>query len=226
MMQIMGDGNAIYLSATGPFNIVRRNYVHDIFNCVAAIRTDGWQKDTQVTENIVYKCSGGIQRKNYNHIENNIIADLYHQIDKKMMEHEWGISYVQFKAFPQDERTFGARVQRNICYHLRGPGQFYGGIMERRAGRNVTIPEDTKADFNLFYNAADSNEGPEFIASMQKRGIDAHSISADPLFVDLENGDFRLKPNSPALKLGFKPIDITKIGLTNDFPKKFRDRIQ
>jgi len=57
---------------------------------------------------------------------------------------------------------------------------------------------------------------------MRVDGIEEHSISADPLFVDVKNGDLRLRPDSPASKLGFKPIDITKIGLTEDFPKKFR----
>ena len=33
--------------------------------------------------------------------------------------------------------------------------------------------------------------------------------------VDPENGDFRFKPNSPALKMGIKEIDISKIGLQN-----------
>jgi len=52
--------------------------------------------------------------------------------------------------------------------------------------------------------------------------FDQKSIVADPLFVDLTNRDFRLKPGSPALKLGFKPIDITRIGLKNDFPARFQ----
>ena len=43
-------------------------------------------------------------------------------------------------------------------------------------------------------------------------GFDAHSVVADPLFVDPKNDDFRLKPDSPALKLGFHPIDQSKIG--------------
>ena len=42
---------------------------------------------------------------------------------------------------------------------------------------------------------------------------DIHSIVADPLFVDAANGDFRLKPESPAFKLGFQPIDVKIIGL-------------
>jgi len=35
---------------------------------------------------------------------------------------------------------------------------------------------------------------------------DLHSIVVDPLFVDPEAGDFRLKPESPALALGFESI--------------------
>lgn len=38
----------------------------------------------------------------------------------------------------------------------------------------------------------------------------------DPMFVDMEAHDYRLKPDSPALKLGFKPIPYDKIGLFKD----------
>mgnify|MGYP002637051392 CR=1 FL=1 len=47
-------------------------------------------------------------------------------------------------------------------------------------------------------------------------GFDRNSIVADPLFVDPANGDFRLKPQSPAWKLGFKPIPFEKIGITKN----------
>ena len=39
---------------------------------------------------------------------------------------------------------------------------------------------------------------------------------ADPLFVNGETYDFRLRPESPALKLGFKPIDLSEVGLHGD----------
>jgi hypothetical protein len=38
-------------------------------------------------------------------------------------------------------------------------------------------------------------------------------VDADPHFVDAAHLDFRLKPDSPALKLGFKPLPIGKIGV-------------
>jgi hypothetical protein len=46
----------------------------------------------------------------------------------------------------------------------------------------------------------------------QMAGADAHSVVADPLFVDAAHGDFTLKPESPALKLGFEPIPLREIG--------------
>jgi len=50
----------------------------------------------------------------------------------------------------------------------------------------------------------------------QALGQDKDSVIADPLFVDVEHHDFRLKPDSPALKLGFKPFDYSKAGLYGD----------
>lgn len=46
-----------------------------------------------------------------------------------------------------------------------------------------------------------------------KLGQDVHSVLADPLFVDMARDDFRLKPESPAFRLGFEPIDAELIGL-------------
>lgn len=49
-----------------------------------------------------------------------------------------------------------------------------------------------------------------------KQGKDAHSLLADPQFVDAAHNDYRLKPESPALKLGFQPIPFDKIGPYQD----------
>ena len=48
------------------------------------------------------------------------------------------------------------------------------------------------------------------------QGKDVHSIIADPKFENAEQHDFRLKPDSPALSLGFVPIDISGAGLYGD----------
>jgi hypothetical protein len=46
---------------------------------------------------------------------------------------------------------------------------------------------------------------------------DKHSVFADPMFVDWKNRDFTLRPESPALRLGIKQIDIRPAGLTEAF---------
>jgi parallel beta-helix repeat protein len=43
-------------------------------------------------------------------------------------------------------------------------------------------------------------------------GFDKKSVVADPLFVDAEQHDYRLRPDSPALKLGFEQIDLSSMG--------------
>ena len=49
-------------------------------------------------------------------------------------------------------------------------------------------------------------------ASWRAAGFDARSVVADPLFVDRDRGDYRLRPESPALRLGFAPIPFERIG--------------
>ena len=55
------------------------------------------------------------------------------------------------------------------------------------------------------------------------RGHDLHSTIADPLFLAPKKFDFRLQRNSPALKLGFKPIDLSEVGVRGAFRKQVHD---
>ncbi len=55
-------------------------------------------------------------------------------------------------------------------------------------------------------------QGMDDWESWQALGMDRHSVIADPLFVDADKDDYRLRPESPALKLGFQPIPVEKIG--------------
>lgn len=57
----------------------------------------------------------------------------------------------------------------------------------------------------------------------QKLGFDLNSVFADPLFVDPLNHDFRVRPESPALTLGFKNFAMGKWGLTDQFPERWRE---
>ena len=86
-----------------------------------------------------------------------------------------------------------------------------------------------RLDYNLYVLAGNGSPikfpGDVTWEQWQKdRGQDQHSLIADPLFENPQQGDFRLKPNSPALKLGFVPFDYTRAGrtspavLTRDLP--------
>ena len=44
-------------------------------------------------------------------------------------------------------------------------------------------------------------------------GNDASSKWIDPMFVDLENGDYSFSPDSPALEMGIEPIEVNNFGV-------------
>ena len=50
----------------------------------------------------------------------------------------------------------------------------------------------------------------------QAKGLDQHSQVADPKFVDRAHDDYRLQPDSPAFKLGFKPLPYDQMGPYQD----------
>uniref|UniRef100_UPI0032174330 PDZ domain-containing protein n=1 Tax=uncultured Draconibacterium sp. TaxID=1573823 RepID=UPI0032174330 len=59
------------------------------------------------------------------------------------------------------------------------------------------------------------------IPEWQQKGHDKSSIVADPLFVDMESGNFKLKENSPAFKIGFKEFPLDNFGVTKpEFQKE------
>ena len=52
--EIGADGAPLNLSGAGEGNIVRRNYIHHIFNStVWGIRTDDYQRHTLIEENVL-----------------------------------------------------------------------------------------------------------------------------------------------------------------------------
>ena len=49
----------------------------------------------------------------------------------------------------------------------------------------------------------------------RQKGIDVNSLYTFLMYVNPENYDLTLKSGSPAFKLGFKNIDMTKVGPRN-----------
>ena len=174
------------------------------------MRVDDWQRGTTFVDNIVYMANvGALTRKNLNHIENNIFADCS------------VVGVMRFASYPDEKAAYGSRIQRNIFYESGGDVVYYKEAY--LASPEVSLPQHCDADNNVFYCAGDPSYSEKHIADWREQGIEQHSVSADPLFADIENGDFTLKPDSPALALGFEQIDMSLIGLRDDFPQRLRD---
>lgn len=77
------------------------------------------------------------------------------------------------------------------------------------AYRPAGMPKDKwggSSDKNLF--AADFA-----LKEAQDKGWDANSLVGDPMFIDPAKGDFRVREDSPALKLGFKNFPMDRFGV-------------
>jgi len=57
----------------------------------------------------------------------------------------------------------------------------------------------------------------------QAAGLDAHSVEADPMFVEPEALDFQVRPGSPARALGFKNFPMDRFGVITPELKKLAD---
>jgi hypothetical protein len=215
VMKKLGDGNGIYIRAAGPGNIIRRNYIHHLVaetDKQSGIRTDGGQMDALICENLIYKCkSQGMTLKLNNRFENNIIADV---IAPR------GV-YLKIVEGPM----IGASNKNNIyystkddCIFLTQPsdnGDKKDG--EDSRGRERATMKDVDSDLNIYYCKKDNSLAEKTLISLQTEdGADLNSLATDPLFVDPENGDFSLKSDSPALKIGFVQFDVSKVGLRSE----------
>ena len=210
VMQILGDGNGIYIRGAGAGNVIRDNYIHHLVSSIqgqSGMRTDGGQMDTLFTGNLLYKCkSQGMTLKLNNRFENNIIADV---IAPR------GV-YLKIVEGPMK----GASNKRNIfysaladCTFIAEPKAGKGNVGEDRRGRVPARMKDIASDDNIYYCEADHSISDKVLEKLQADGVDANSRAVDPMFVDPENGDFSFKPGSPALDMGIEPIDVSKIGL-------------
>jgi len=233
-MQRLFDGNGIYLSDVGCGNIIRRNYIHHLYGLgmQQAIRTDANIKDTTITENVIYNCvGGGINTKFYeNHVENNIIADIrdivYFSSENKYKR--MFIGYISLlEIYERDKMPPNAelRVKRNIFYKTNPIQPFYRESLVDGALQEIHL-EEAEIDYNLYYATNEEDHGLGRLDYYRSRGVDLHGAVGDPLFEDLANGNFTLKADSPALKLGFRNIDMGGIGLTVDFPAVYEKMVR
>jgi parallel beta-helix repeat protein len=108
------------------------------------------------------------------------------------------------------------RTLRNIVYYTGPKARLYG------ISHVPADPfEQNTVNSNLIWHGGqelkiDRNGKSLIWDEWQKAGYDADSLVADPLFADPAKDDYRLKPGSPAFKLGFEPIPVDRIGPYQD----------
>jgi hypothetical protein len=205
-VQLLSDGNGIYVSGAGTGNIVRYNYLTDnlAHTLPAAIRCDDDQHDTLIYGNVLYNNYGraaGIVSKGVNDIINNFIV-------APTVAPSWG--YISFEWVP----VTGSKAYHNIIVSHPDGGNAYA---ERPRNPKEPGPNDPKLvevamDSNLYYHPTDSHWMDEHFEKIRAVGKEKTSLSANPLFVDPVNGDFNFRAGSPALALGIEPLDVSKMG--------------
>ena len=203
----LSDMGAIYTLGIQPGTVIRNNIVHDVLSKCAGgygIYTDEGSSLITIENNIVYKvsCSGLHQHYgSMNVVRNNIFA----KSAKKAI------------AFSRPEFHVGGILENNIIVS-DGASAYRSGWLDHE---NSSATGMIRGRANIFFDTKGSPAVYEIagirygVEDTQKTfGIEYESIEADPLFQDLENDNYALQDNSPAYKIGFKKIDIDKVGPT------------
>ncbi|MGI9073657.1 MAG: right-handed parallel beta-helix repeat-containing protein [Bryobacteraceae bacterium] len=191
--EMLSDMGAIYTLGVQPGTIIHNNLIHD----VASFSYGGWgiyldegSTEILVENNVVYNTKSAGFHQHYgrdNVVRNNIFA-----FGKEFQ-------LMRTKAEPHLSFTF----EHNIIYF--DEGQLLGSNWSG---------DGFHMDRNIYWN---SRGGEMWFKNSswqewKRRGHDAHSLIADPLFVNAENYNFALGPGSPAANIGFQPIVVDAIG--------------
>lgn len=212
--QMSGDGSIINISGAGEGNVIRQNYIHHIFNrnLHGAIRTDDFQVGTLIEQNVIYKTNScGIILRHENYAINNVVCDV----------HPGCYMWIG------QRRIDGTRIERNIFLHTGRPkktrdryawhGLFYALawriINEYNVFQHIARMEAGDIDGNIYFDTGNIEGSSKVIDERRAIGHERNGCYEDPCFEDWENGDFRLREDSPARRLGITSIDVRDAGI-------------
>jgi hypothetical protein len=217
---VLSDMGGVYTLGLSEGTTVSNNVIHDVY----AYTYGGWglytdEGSTGITmeNNLVYNTKTGSFHQHYgkeNIIRNNILVNsLVQQIQRSRAEEHLSFTfennivyYTTGKLLDGNWKTkAGSFILRNNLY-FKAPKTTYGGLAALAAS-NPHLP--VNFDIPMTFDGM-------IFEQWQKKGYDQGSQIGDPLFADVANADFRLKEDSPALRVGFKPFDFTKAGVYGD----------
>jgi hypothetical protein len=192
---ILSDMGGIYTLGLHEGTVIRNNLWHDCYGR----RYGGWgiyfdEGTTRILaeNNLVYGTTHGGFHQHYgrdNVVRNNIFAFARdHQIQRSRNEPHLSFTFAHNLVLWKEGVALG--------------GTWAGG------------PTNFLMVSNLYWRV-DGGEirfGKQTLSEWQQRGQDQGSLVADPLFVDPAQGNFTLKPGSPAARVGFQPFDLSKVG--------------
>jgi hypothetical protein len=211
-----GDVGAIYSGRDWTYrgNVIRHNFIHETGGVgmgSMGVYMDDCVSGTEIFGNVFYKVQravflGGGRDHN---VENNVFVDCQPSIqvdgrglDKSPVWHNMVYEFMknQRLALPQD------------LYRRRYPA--IGAVDPYYLADDGIPPEGNIIIRNI------SVGGPWLIvgwnATMEMLEVRDNFIDQDPGFINPEKLDFRLKQDSPAWAIGFKPIPFNNIGLYRD----------
>ena len=220
---VLNDVGGIYTLGVSPGTVLHHNLIHDITRFERGkegyggwgIYLDAGSSEIRVENNVVYNTrDGGLHLHNHGHpygdlVMNNIFA---FSDDGDLMRNN-----------DHEPETNHVHLERNIVYSCNP---------EILSGNNWRTHSKFTSDRNCFWAVGGQQPGfkGRTFAEWQGEGRGMNSIVADPRFVDAAGHDFRLQSGSPALTLGFQPIDVSEAGLygTSDWrglPEGIRHRV-
>jgi hypothetical protein len=199
---MLSDMGGVYTLGIQPGTIVRNNLIHDvnIFSYGGwGLYTDEGSSGIVLESNVVYRCQSAGFHQHYgetNLFYNNIFA-LNHDAQLARTRMEPHISFV---------------FTNNIVYF--DSGSLFSGNWS----------SNFVSDHNVYFDTRIGPSHPPLDGSLkfedwQAQGHDLHSLFVDPLFVAAQRGDFRLRRGSPALRFGFHPPDLRRVGPRKEYSR-------
>eukprot|EP01102_Stenamoeba_stenopodia_P017496 TRINITY_DN6281_c0_g1_i1.p1 TRINITY_DN6281_c0_g1~~TRINITY_DN6281_c0_g1_i1.p1 ORF type:complete len:712 (-),score=131.99 TRINITY_DN6281_c0_g1_i1:54-2150(-) len=208
---LLSDMGCIYTLGESPNTVIHNNLCHDVFTynyggwCIYPDQASSFMT---YTNNICYKTESAPLHQHFgwqNTIMNNIFAFGGYGEPGNIQPD----GALRTDPDPGQKNSFF--LLNNIIYWTNGT-LFYGDFdTSTDPQRNYTF------NYNLYFspNASFDYVFPngQTFTQWQQQGYDGNSlVGVDPLFVNPNEFDFTLSPDSPALKLGFQPIDTSIIG--------------